>query len=76
MLLIQSLAHQDHLLLEDAGVTGDITAARKVRVKIGGAMSMHEGAGVFDDNGFVIAHLERVLSLIDEAVAKANALAP
>lgn len=39
-------------------------------------MSMHDGDGFFDDNAFVIAYLKRVLSLIDEAVAKANEVAP
>jgi hypothetical protein len=51
-------------------------AISSVWVKIGGAMSMHEGAGIFEDNGFVIAYLKRVLALIDDAVALANRAAP
>lgn len=64
------------LMKEDAGKQDLYSAIATVRVKIGGAMSMHEGAGVFEDNGFVVAYLKRVLSLLDEAVALANKEAP
>lgn len=61
---------------EDVAKQDLYSAIATVRLKIGGAMTMHEGAGVFEDNGFVIAYLKRVLSLIDEAVAIANGVAP
>ena len=66
----------DWLLKDDEGKQELYSAIAAVRVKIGGAMSMHEGAGVFEDNGFVVAYLKRVLSLIDEAVAGAGQMAP
>lgn len=66
----------DWLLKGDEGKQELYSAIATVRMKIGGAMSMHEGAGVFEDNGFVVAYLKRCLSLIDEAVAKANEVAP
>jgi hypothetical protein len=70
------LESADWLLKEDEVKLELYSVIASVRVKIGGAMSMHEGAGVFEDNGFVVAYLKRVLSLIDEAVAGAGKVAP
>lgn len=76
LLAQEVLEGADWLLKESPGKQDLYSAIASVRVKIGGAMSMHEGAGVFEDNGFVIAYLKRALGLLDNAVALANKEAP
>jgi len=47
-----------------------------IQAKLAGALSNYEGHGIFDDKGFTIAALKRVLVEIDEAVAQTNESRP
>ncbi|MBK1856371.1 hypothetical protein JO972_15475 [Verrucomicrobiaceae bacterium 5K15] len=47
-----------------------------IGAKLAGAMSGYHGDGTFDDNGFAIAQLKRVLALINEATPTMQRLKP